>query len=327
MATALRPIGHEERLSLVDHLDELRTRIIVSLVAFSVVFGLCFWQNGPLLKVVDAPYKHATAGRTASGPLGQVQRAQPLQRQKYQSDIRAYRALAQSARLEPATRALMAKAARDTERLVAALPRRTEGRPPVTLGVGEPFVTTFTVTAYFALLITLPILLYQLYAFVLPAFNRREREVALPLMLMAPFLFVGGVAFGYFVVLPAALRFLLNFNADQFDILVQARDYYRFAALALISIGILFQIPVGILALTRLGIVTPAQLRQHRRYAVLAIAVLAMLLPGTDPVTMLVSMVPLVVLYEGSILLASLLARRERRLAGSEPNPLETNRD
>jgi sec-independent protein translocase protein TatC len=179
----------------------------------------------------------------------------------------------------------------------------------VTLRVGEPFSTTLVVSLYFALLISLPLILYQLYAFILPAFSPHERRIALPLMAMVPFLFVAGVVFGYFVVLPPAVRFLQNFNSDSFNVLVQASDFYKFEVLALLGIGLLFQMPVGILAATRLGLVTPRQLRRNRRYAFLVIAVVAMLLPGTDPVTMLIAMAPLLVLYELSILLASVVGR------------------
>jgi sec-independent protein translocase protein TatC len=105
------------------------------------------------------------------------------------------------------------------------------------------------------------------------------------------------------------VRFLQNFNSDAFNVLVQASDYYKFEVLALLGLGLLFQIPVGVLAATRLGIVTTQQLRRNRRYALLAIAVVAMLLPGTDPVTMLIAMVPLLVLYELSILLAGWLGK------------------
>jgi sec-independent protein translocase protein TatC len=157
--------------------------------------------------------------------------------------------------------------------------------------------------------IALPVLVYQLYAFILPAFSRAERRVAVPLMLMIPFLFVGGVVFGYFVVLPPALKFLLNFNEHDFNVQIRAREYYSFVSLTLVSCGILFQVPVGILALSRLGVVTPAQLRKNRRYAYLVCAVLAALLPSVDPVSMLIETVPLVVLYELSILLASAFGR------------------
>jgi sec-independent protein translocase protein TatC len=132
---------------------------------------------------------------------------------------------------------------------------------------------------------------------------------------MVPFLFIAGVVFGYFVVVPAAIKFLTHFNADEFNTQIRAREYYSFVALALLSIGILFQIPIGILAAVRVGITTPAQLRKNRRYAILVIAVVAMLLPGVDPVTMLLSMAPLIVLYELSILLAAAFNRRSREVA------------
>ena len=185
----------------------------------------------------------------------------------------------------------------------------------MTLGVGEPFTATVRIAGYAALLIALPFLLYQAYAFVLPAFSREERSVALPLMAMVPFLFIGGVVFAYYMVLPNAINFLQNFNDDKFDILLQAKDYYRFSITVLIAMGLCFQVPVGILACTRLGIITVAQLRQSRRYSILGIAVVAMLLPGQDPVTMLSLMIPLYVLFEGSILLAWLAERRAPRVA------------
>jgi sec-independent protein translocase protein TatC len=240
MARRIRPVGHEDRLSLVEHLDELRTRLILSLVTFGVALALCFWQNHLILRIVNDPLN---------------------------------------------------------------------GRKPLTLGVAEPFTTTFTLSAYAAILISLPVLLYQLYAFILPAFTPGERHVALPLLLMVPFLFIAGVVFGYYVVLPAALKFLLHFNTDQFRVEIRARDYYSFVSLTLVACGLLFQIPVGILGLNRLGIVTPRQLRKNRRYAILVIAVLAMLLPGVDPVSMLIEMVPMIVLYELSILLAVAFGR------------------
>ncbi len=119
----------------------------------------------------------------------------------------------------------------------------------------------------------------------LPAFSPDQRRVATPLMLAIPFLFAAGVMFGYFVVLPAAVRFFQNFNSDQFNVLVQASQYYHFAAVVLLAMGLLFQVPVGVLAATRAGIVTTGQLRRNRRYAVLACGAIAALLPG-DAITL-----------------------------------------
>jgi sec-independent protein translocase protein TatC len=249
----IRPVSHEDRLTLVEHLDELRIRLIISVAVFAIAFGLCFWQDRLLFDLLNDP-----------------------------------------------------------------LPA---GRRPLTLGVTEPFFTTLTVSAYAALLLSLPLILYQVYAFVLPAFSPGERRIVLPLLLMVPFLLFAGVAFGYFVVLPAALKFLLNFNESEFNIQIRAREYYSFAAMTLAALGILFQIPVVIVALTRLGITNPRQLRRLRRHAVVVIAIVAMLLPGTDPVTMLIAMVPLLVLYELSILLAVLVERSRRRSLGGAPTP------
>ena len=135
------------------------------------------------------------------------------------------------------------------------------------------------------------------------------------------------MVFAYFFVLPNAINFLQNFNDDNYDILLQARDYYKFSIMVLMVMGILFQVPIGILAVTRVGIVTPAQLRKNRRYAILVIAIAAMLLPGQDPVTMLMMMAPLIVLFEGSILLAALLDRRAERAAAREEAELAATDD
>jgi sec-independent protein translocase protein TatC len=248
----VRRLDHGQEAELVDHLDELRSRLMVTLTAFAVALGLCFWQSDLVLGAVN-------------GPL--------------------------------------------------------HGKQLLTLGVAEPFTTTLTLSAYAAIVLTLPVLLYQVYAFVGPAFTKRERRIALPLLSMVPMLFIAGVLFAYFVVIPAALSFLLNFNADQFQTELRARDYYGFAATTMAAVGILFQVPIGVLALTRLGITTPRMLRSKRRYAYLLCAVIAAALPGVDPVTMLIEMVPLVVLYEASIVLAALFGGPSRV---SEPSPSPT---
>ena len=142
--------------------------------------------------------------------------------------------------------------------------------------------------------------------------------MATPLLILVPILFIAGVVFCYFVVLTPALHFLLNFNSDEFNTQVRAKDYYSFVSLIMLTMGIGFQIPVGILAATRLGVVTPRQLRKGRRYAYVIIAIVAALLPGQDPVTMLILAAPLWVLYEGSILFASLLDRRAARARARE---------
>lgn len=324
MPTAIKAVGHEDRLSLVDHLHELRVRLIVSLAALGLALGLCLWQNGPLLHVVNRPLDRQTqkAIKRGDGPLGQTALTQQgLLR--LASDERAL-AVALSdphSGLSAAARGAVAQIEPRIAADVARIPRTPTGNKPVTLGIGEPFTATLTIAFYFAVLFALPVILFQIYAFVLPAFSPDERRVALPLMLMVPFLFIGGVVFGYFVVLPAAVKFLQNFNSGSFNVLVQAKDYYRFVAVTLALLGLVFQVPVGVLALTRAGIVTPAQLRKNRRIAIVLAAVVAAIAPG-DVVTMLLEMLPIIVLFELSILLAAFLERREqRRAAAIGPEP------
>jgi len=313
MATALRPIGHEDRLTIVDHLDELRTRLIICAVTLGVAFAVCFWQNGTLIDVLNKPLKNSTPTAQDSkgnGRLAQVAAAQQEVQRGLVATARSLGILAGTDSLRPADRRALTVAAAQVAAAARALPRTTPKRVPITLGVGEPFTVTLGLAAYFALLFSLPVLLYQAYAFVLPAFSPQERRVALPMMLMVPLLFLGGVAFGYWLVLPPAISFLQNFNDQSFDVLIQAKEYYRFEMLALLSTGLVFQLPVGLLAANAVGIVTARQLRASWRYAIVVIAVVAAILPGVDPVTTVILMVPLLVLYLLSILLLTIADRR-----------------
>jgi sec-independent protein translocase protein TatC len=184
----------------------------------------------------------------------------------------------------------------------------------LTLGIGEPFTQTVTVSMYFAVILALPVLLFEIYSFVIPAFSPTERSVAMPVMIAVPGLLIGGVVFGYYIVLPAAVHFLLGFNSSSFDVNVQASSYFPFAGLIMAAMAVIFQLPVGIVALNRAGIVTTRQLRKNRRIAVLVAGVIAALLPG-DAITMLLETLPIIVLYEVSILVCRILDRRDARRA------------
>ena len=187
----IRPISHEDRLSVVDHLDELRSRLIFCVVAFCVAWAFTGWQNHLVLEIMNSPLPTDDAGNQIK---------------------------------------------------------------PITLGPAEGFSTTLMNAAYFALIIAAPVILYQIYAFILPAFSPRERRVATPLLILVPVLFIAGVVFCYFVVLTPALHFLLNFNSDEFNTQVRAKDYYSFVSLIMLTMGIGFQIPVGILAACKIGV-------------------------------------------------------------------------
>ncbi len=229
----IRKIQPQDEMTLVEHLDELRTRIIVVLGFFGAVLAVCFWQNHEILDVVNGPL-----------PADKV---------------------------------------------------------PATFGVSEAFMSTLTVSTYAALIITSPIIVYEIWAFVVPAFSDSEKRIAKPLVLMTPALFVAGCVFGYFIVLPPAVTFLLGFNDEQFNVLLRASDYYSFFGMTVLAMGLLFELPLAILIAARVGLVTSEQLRANRRYAIVIIAVVAMFLPGVDPVSMMIEMVPLLLLFELSI--------------------------
>lgn len=329
MATAIRTIGHEDRLSLVEHLEELRTRLIVSGAVLAVAFGVCLWQNHALLHLIYRPLEKEKHGQVVKGenPAGQTGLAQQAVL-KVARDTEGVVALlsAPDSGLPAGVRARLAAELPRLRADTAKLPATPQAEKLLTLGIGEPFTTTITVVFFFALIAALPVILFELYGFVLPALQPSERRAVAPLLAAIPFLFAAGVLFGYFVVLPAALRFLVNFNSSEFNIQVQAAPYYRFAATVLLAMGLVFQVPVAILGATRAGLVTPEQLRGARRYAIVACAAVAAFLPG-DAVTLLLETVPLYLLYEASILVASFVARRDaaregaRAAAAAEPGP------
>ena len=317
MAVAVKTLRHDERVSLVDHLDELRTRIIVCGVVLAAAFAVCFWQNHALLKLINRPLAMQTQKqvRAGHGPLGAAYTNQQSTRALAVQLAATLSALqSPQSNLSPAARSQLRHLNPGLHRTIAQLNRPPTGDKPVTLGIGEPFTTTVGVTLLFALILSLPVILYELYGFIIPALSPTQKRAARPTLMAIPGLFIAGIAFGYLVVLPAAVHFFENFNSSQFNVLVQASQYYHFAAMTILAMGLLFQVPVAILAATRADIVTPRQLRKNRRYAILACVAIAALLPG-DVTTMLLETVPLYVLFEASLIIATLTQRRRRPAA------------
>jgi sec-independent protein translocase protein TatC len=318
VARVLRPIGHEERLSVVDHLDELRSRLVVCLAALIVAFGLCFWQNSALINVLNRALPHVSTVAGQHGLAAEQNQAASV-RQAFQKIERGAAALASSPRLSRGDHAAASLMAQGAAAAAKALPRtfRTQEKP-ITIGVGEPFTTTLTVAAYFALLFTLPVLIYEAYGFIIPALNSEERRTAFPLMIVAPALFLIGVAFAFLVILPPAVHFLQGYNSQHFDILVQAKAYYTFEIFTMLGVGLAFQLPLGLLALHRLEVIDGHTLTKYWRYAVVIIAVIAAAMPGADPVTTGLETLPLVLLYLVSIVLLRMADRRAADRAESE---------
>lgn len=237
-----RRLQHGEEATLVEHLGELRSRLVISLLALAPAFMVAF---------------------------------------AFQERI--------------------------VEWLTRPLP---DDKEIVTLGVVEPFTTAVKVSLAVAVAVTLPILLYQIWAFLAPAIEQSIQRTVAVFATMATVLFAGGVAFSYFVVMPRALHFLTNFNEDVFEVQIRASYYFSFVTLTLLATGLAFQMPIFILALVRLRVLTAAQLRKNRRIGILFMVVFAILLPTVDPVSLALEVVPLLLLFELSIWLSTLMERR-----------------
>jgi sec-independent protein translocase protein TatC len=188
----------------------------------------------------------------------------------------------------------------------------------VTFGVLEPFTTSVKVSFFAALALSLPVVLYQLWSFLAPAMDEAAQRVVSVFVLLATALFAAGIAFGYYILLPKALGFLTNFDEELYDIQVRASYYYSFVTAALIGMGLIFELPIFILALVRLRVLTSDRLRRNRRMAIFLAFLVAVLLPTVDVVSLAFEVVPILVLFELSIWLAVFMERRWEASAEDE---------
>jgi sec-independent protein translocase protein TatC len=248
-----RRLHHGEEATLVEHLDELRTRIFVSLGALLIGLAVGFVIHDHLIHWLNRPLPEGRVGK------------------------------------------------------------------PITFGVAEPFLTSFKISLYAGCLLALPVILWQLWAFLAPAMEERSQRRIVVFVFVATGLLVCGIVFGYFVALPAAVHYLTNFDKSLYDIRIRARDYYSFATMVMLSMAVVFELPIFILALVRLGILSSRRLRKERRMGYFIVAAIAVALPGVDPFTTIIEAIPLLILFEASIWLSVLM---ERRVPSGEPASL-----
>ncbi len=240
-----RRLGHGEEATLVEHLDEFRSRLIITLFAVIPAFALTFAFHDRIMEWL-------------TGPLP------------------------------------------DDKKLV-------------TLGVTEPFTVSVKVSFIAALAIALPIILWQIWAFLAPALEPHFERTILVLVGLATGLFIAGVMFTYWIVLPRALGFLTSYDDNLYNIQIRASYYYTFAAMTLLAGGLAFLMPVFVLGLVRLRILTSQRMRSNRRIAYVLLLAFAILLPTVDPVSLALETIPLIILYEMSVWLAVFMERRWNR--------------
>jgi sec-independent protein translocase protein TatC len=242
-----RRLRHGEEASLVDHLDELRTRLVVCILALVVASAVAYAFRAEIIHWLEEP-------------------------------------------LPPKHRQL------------------------VTLSPAEPFITS--VALYAGFIGAIPIIFWQIWAFLAPAFQETTQKVVTSLVGFAAILAALGVVFGRYVVMPAAIPFLTNYDSDLYTVMLRARDYISFASLCILATAVVFEVPVFMLGLTRTRIVSTAKLRSNRKIGYAAMAIIAVALPGVDPITTTLEMIPLFILFESSIWLSLLFDRRRDRDKG-----------
>ena len=248
-----RRLEHGEEATVVEHLGELRTRIVFCLIAVAVTFSVAYYFHGTLLNWLNRP--------------------------------------------------------------LPTNPNTHEKIKPVTLAVTEPFLTSFWVSLWAAFLLALPIILWQGWGFFAPAFEKHTQRVVAGFSFFSAVLLAAGVLFGYFVVTDPAIHFLTNYDSSQFDIQIQAKSYYPFVMLILVACAIVFELPIFMLAMARIGILPAERLRRNRRLGYVIVAAIAVALPGIDPVTTTLEMIPLMILFELSIWMVVFLDKRWKRRA------------
>jgi sec-independent protein translocase protein TatC len=183
------------------------------------------------------------------------------------------------------------------------------------IGIAEPFTVSLTVSIYAGFVLALPVVLWQLWLFFAPAVDPVSERKVLALAACAVILAAAGVAFGSWVLLPRAVHFLTNYDNKHFVHLPQAKSYYNFVATVLVGIVLVFQTPLVVLGLVYLGVLSSRTLRRQRRMGYLVTAAIALALPGPDPVTTFLELLPMWALFEGSIWLAYLFERRQAKAA------------
>lgn len=188
-------------------------------------------------------------------------------------------------------------------------------RQLTTLTIGEPFMTSMWLSLYLGFVLALPVILWQAWAFFIPAFEPGYERMLRAFIFLATGLMVVGIVFGYYVALPAAAHFLTHFDNSIYHEVIQARPFISFATMVLLAMAVVFELPLFVVGLTRLGVLTTQQLRRNRRIGYFVVACVGVALPGVDPVTTLFETIPLWVLFEGSIWLSVLLDRRAARAA------------
>jgi len=236
----------EEKQTFIEHLEELRKRLIIALIAVGIGFGICYIFAKEIFQLLMIP-------------------------------------------------------------LIKVLPA---GASMIFTSLPEAFFTYLKVALLAGIFVASPVVLYQIWLFVAPALYSHEKKYAIPFVIFSTFLFVGGAAFGYFVVFPFGFKFFMSFATDFIQPAPKLKEYLSFCSMLLLTFGLVFELPLFIFFLAKLGVVDARMLSRNRRYVILGIFIIAAILTPPDVVTQLMMAGPLLVLYEASIWIAKIFGRK-----------------
>jgi sec-independent protein translocase protein TatC len=336
------------QMSFLEHLDELRKRLIRSAAFVFIAFFACWWVSDYVYNFLARPVRVALANaQRRQLPLGGLtgnEAVQPLSSAK-ENDTGRY-VFAETTKLGasviPVGTSVMARVTRDAEGQLGLftdeplfagntiipkgvrLPFDVNARPDALPGIDdrlivntaiEPFSLYVKVSLYAALCLSVPFLLWQIWAFVSPGLYPHERSYALPFIALSSIAFVLGAAFAYYVIFPPAAAYLLGLGQD-FRLLLKADDYFDFIILIMLGMGLVFQMPAITYVLSRIGIVTAGWLVRVWKVSLIVILVAAAVLsPTNDIPNMMLFAAPMLVLYVVSIFIAWMFGRQRRATA------------
>ncbi|MFH1674239.1 MAG: twin-arginine translocase subunit TatC [Pseudomonadota bacterium] len=178
-------------------------------------------------------------------------------------------------------------------------------------GLPDAFFTYLKVALLAGVLLAVPVIFYQLWMFVMPGLYENERRIVLPAVVLSSIFFAGGALFGYFIVFPFGFKFFLSFSSDFIRPMPSIREYLSFASKLLFAFGVVFEMPLFIVILAKLGVVTVAQLQMYRKYVIVLFFVFAAILTPPDVVTQIMMAAPLMLLYELSIIAAKIISKKK----------------
>ena len=236
----------EEKQTFIEHLEELRKRLIISLIAVGIGFGICYIFAKEIFQLLMIP-------------------------------------------------------------LIKALPA---GASMIFTSLPEAFFTYLKVALLAGIFVASPVILYQVWLFVAPALYSHEKRYAIPFVISSTLLFIGGAAFGYFIVFPFGFKFFMGFATDFIQPAPKLKEYLSFCSMLLLAFGLIFELPLFIFFLSKLGVVNARMLARNRRYVILGIFAVAAILTPPDVVTQVMMAGPLLLLYEVSIWIAKIVEKK-----------------